>query len=239
LLVQAVILAGGKGTRLAPYTMVFPKPLMPIVDKPILEIIVRQLAKAGIRDIIMTVGHLAELIHAFFGNGEKYGVHITYAMESKPLGTIGPIANIESLLEDNFLVINGDVLTNLNYFDIIEYHRQNHAIMTIGLHTREHQINLGYVEHDENNLISNYIEKPIKTYEIAMGINVFSKDVMRYIKKDQRFDIPELVLCLIQNREKVIGFPNQAYWLDIGRREDYELALNEYEKKGDVFFNIA
>jgi len=235
---QAVILAGGKGTRLSPYTMVLPKPLMPIIDKPILEIVIRQLVTQGFDHIIITVNHLADLIKAFFGNGEKFGVKIDYSMEDKPLGTIGPIASLSSLLEDDFIVMNGDVLTNLNYLDIFSFHKKNDCLMTVGLHRSKYQIDLGYILKDTQGFITDYIEKPTHYFDVAMGISVLSKKVLNNLKIGERKDMPEIVLELIRANKKVLAYENNAYWLDIGRKEEYELALSEYELKGDAFFNL-
>jgi NDP-sugar pyrophosphorylase family protein len=170
---KAVILAGGKGTRLKPYTTVFPKPLMPIGDKPILEIVVRQLKSHGFEELIMAVGHLAELIMTFFNNGSKYGVKIKYTREDKPLGTAGPLALMKGELNESFLMINGDVLTTLNYSDLIDYHKKNGAIATIALNKRTVKIDFGVPEVDKANNIVGYTEKPGIEYLVSMGVYVF------------------------------------------------------------------
>ena len=228
---KAVILAGGKGTRLKPYTTVFPKPLMPIGDKPILEIVVRQLKSHGFEELIMAVGHLAELIMTFFNNGSKYGVKIKYMREDKPLGTAGPLALMKEELNDLFLMINGDVLTTLNYSDLIDYHKKNGAIATIALNKRTVKIDFGVVELDDSKSIVGYTEKPGIEYLVSMGVYVFDPKVLRYIKPKEYLDFPDLIKELISNGETVKGYVYDGYWLDIGRPEDYERANEEFKKQ--------
>lgn len=232
--IRAVILAGGKGTRLLPYTTVLPKPLMPIGDKPILEIIIRQLKKYGITDITVSVGYLAGLIETFFGDGSKLGVKIDYSMEFEPLGTAGPLSLIDNL-DKIFLLMNGDVLTSLNYKKFIEYHRTKRSTMTIGLHSQSYQIPLGYIEHDENYNVTNYIEKPVHKFDVGMGIYLMEPEILHYIEKGKRLDIPELVLKLISDNKKVIGYPTDEYWLDMGKHEEYNKAIEDFEKNRHLF----
>jgi len=221
---QAIILAGGKGTRLRPYTMILPKPLMPINDMPILEVVVRQIKKAGFNRVTMAVGHLAELIEVFFSDGKKWGVEIDYSREDKPLGTAGPLSLVKDLEED-FLVMNGDVLTNINYSDLMTYHKKKQAVITIATYGKDVNIDLGVIKTTQDGLINDYIEKPKLTYQVSMGIYVFKRDILKYIPKGEWFDFPDLIKCLISNKEKVISYPFADYWRDIGRREDYELAI--------------
>lgn len=235
---KAVILAGGKGTRLRPYTTVFPKPLMPVGDKPILEIIVRQLKLHGIDEIIMAVGHLAELIMTFFGDGSKFGVRIKYSREDEPLGTAGPLSLIRDELTETFLVMNGDILTTLNYSDLIDYHRSSGAIATIALNRRDIYIDFGVVKLDENSYIADYIEKPTLKYLVSMGVYVFEPRVLDYIPEGKKFDFPELVKKLISAGEKVKGYVYDGYWLDIGRPEDYERANAEIDDIYDELFKV-
>ncbi len=231
---QAVILAGGKGTRLLPYTTVLPKPLMPIGDMPILEIIIRQLKKYDITDITISVGYLAGLIETFFGNGNKFGVKINYSMEYEPLGTAGPVSLIDNL-DETFLLMNGDVLTSLNYNKFIEYHRTKRSILTIGLQLQSYQIPLGYIEHDMNYNVTNYIEKPVHKFDVGMGIYLMEPEILQYMKKGKRLDIPELVLKLISDNKKVIGYPTDEYWLDMGKHEEYNKAIEDFEKNRHLF----
>ncbi len=236
---KAVILAGGKGTRLAPYTTIFPKPLVPIGERPILEIIVRQLVRQGIGDIILSVGHLGELIEAYFQNGHRNipGLRLQYFRECQPLGTAGPLAMIPGL-DDTFLVMNGDVLTTLDYQGLIQCHRSTGAILTIAMHRKEVHVDLGVLETDSGGALTCYREKPSYCFNVSMGIYIYEHNVLHYINKGRYLDFPDLVSDLLRHGEKVVGYPSQDYWLDIGRREDYELAQQEYQSGASVFDRI-
>jgi NDP-sugar pyrophosphorylase family protein len=231
---QAIILAGGKGTRLKPYTIVFPKPLMPIGDYPILEVVIRQLKSYGFDEIIMAIGHLKELVQAFFGDGGKWGVNISYSFEDKPLGTAAPVKLIRSC-QDNFLVMNGDVLTNLNFELFLQHHKDNGAICTIASYDKPVKINLGTLKANENNELCDYIEKPTLHYSVSMGVYAFKKEVLSYIPENQYFDFPDLIKKLLKNGEKVLRYPFDGHWLDIGRPEDYELAIEHFDKYKSEF----
>lgn len=158
---QALILAGGKGTRLRPYTTVLPKPLMPVGDYPILKIILRQLKSAGAREVILAVGYMSQLFEAFFQDGSRYGLRILYSFEEEPLGTAGPLALALERLEEDVLVMNGDLLTSLNYRDMFEFHQARRAAATIGLHQRDAKIDFGVIERDAEGRLIKYVEKPI------------------------------------------------------------------------------
>jgi NDP-sugar pyrophosphorylase family protein len=234
---KAVILAGGKGTRLKPYTTVFPKPLMPIGDKPILEIVVRQLKSQGFDEIIIAVGHLAELIMTFFDDGSKFGVEIDYSRENKPLGTAGGLGLIKKELNETFLMLNGDVLTTLDYSDLVNYHKRNGAIATVALNKRDVHIDFGVVEIDDNNSIVGYTEKPKIDYLVSMGVYVFDPKVLEYIRPNEYLDFPDLIKKLISNGETVKGYIYDGYWLDIGRPDDYEQANREIDEIYDELLN--
>jgi len=233
---QAVILAGGKGTRLKPYTTVLPKPLMPIGDYPILEVVIRQLKKNGFDRIIIAVGYHAEIIQAFFGNGEKWGVHIEYSFEDKPLGTAAPLRNIQNL-DDNFLMMNGDILTDLDFKKLIEFHGQQDAAITIATHNRSVKIDYGTLEYDEHNVLKKFSEKPILNYNVSMGIYVCSKRIIDHIPEDKYFDFPDMVQALLRNNKKVFCYPYDGYWLDIGRPDDYEIAIDDFENHKNEFLD--
>ena len=226
---KAVILAGGKGTRLKPYTTVFPKPLVPIDDMPILEIVIRQLKFFGFKEVTLCVGHLAELLEAYFGDGSRQGVKIKYSREEAPLGTTGPLALIPGLTEP-FLVMNGDVLTTLDLGSLLSYHKQAGAIATIAMHERSQKIDFGVIEANDKNELTGYVEKPVYDYRVSMGIYIFEPSVLNYIRPGERLDFPDLVQLLLKNREKVIGYPYAGYWLDIGRPDDYERAVDEFSR---------
>ncbi len=224
---KAIVLAGGRGTRLAPYTKVLPKPLMPIGDMPILEILLRQMKRAGIDDVVLTVGHLAGLLQAFFKDGKEFGVNICYSYEDRPLGTAGPLSLISGL-EDTFLVTNGDVLTTLNLKDLIEYHQKSQAIATIATHKRSVHVDLGVIQFNGGHEIIGYIEKPTYDFRVSMGIYIFEPRVLEYIEFNQYLDFPDLVLRLLAAGERVIGYPFEGYWQDLGRADDYEQAVREF-----------
>jgi NDP-sugar pyrophosphorylase family protein len=225
---KAVVLAGGKGTRLAPYTYILPKPLMPIGDMPILEVLLRQMKRAGIEDIVLTVGHLAQLLHTFFLDGEQWGVHISYSYEEDPLGTAGPLSLIKDL-DSTFLVTNGDVLTTLDLRDLLAFHRSQGSIATIAVHCRQVKIDLGVVQWNGNNCLSGYIEKPTYDYTVSMGIYVFEPRVMEYIPHNQYLDFPDLVLKMIAAGERVSGYSFDGYWMDLGRPDDYAQANEDFK----------
>ncbi len=231
---QAVILAGGKGTRLAPYTRVFPKPMMPIGDKTILEILLYQMKRAGINHVALTVGHLSGLMRAFFQDGSQYDLNITYVHENTPLGTAGPLANVPGLSK-TFLVSNGDVLTLLDISDLLHFHRQNKGICTIAMHHRQIKVDLGVIEQDGDYRIKGYIEKPTIDYKVSMGLYVFEPRVLEYIPQGQYLDFPDLVHKLLAAGEKVVGYPFDGYWQDLGRPDDYEQAANDFENMRSLF----
>lgn len=223
---RAVILAGGKGTRLAPYTTVLPKPLMPIGDMPILEIVLRQLAYHGFKDITLAVGHLAELLMAYCGDGGKFGVNIDYSREEEPLGTAGPISLIPNLNE-TFIVMNGDLLSTLDYSAMWKYHKERGAIATLASYRRDIKIDLGVIESEEG-WVKDYIEKPTYHYAVSTGIYIFEPAILNYIERGKRLDLPELVLRLLKENQKVNIYNFDGYWLDIGRHDDYEIAMQEF-----------
>jgi NDP-sugar pyrophosphorylase family protein len=231
---RAVILAGGKGTRLAPYTTVLPKPLMPIDDMPILEIVIRQLARHGFGNITLAVGHLAELIMAYCGDGSKFNVRLTYSREEKPLGTAGPLSLVPALNE-TFLVMNGDLLTTLDYRAMWRYHNDRGAIATLASYSRDVKIDLGVVETDEEGWVTNYVEKPTYHYSVSTGIYIFEPAILDFIPPNQRLDLPELVLKLLHKGQRVNVHHFDGYWLDIGRHDDYELAMQEFSANRSSF----
>ncbi len=231
---HSVILAGGKGTRLAPYTRVFPKPMMPIGDKTILEILLHQMKTAGINHVTLTVGHLAGLMRAFFQDGSQYDLDIQYAYEDTPLGTAGPLANITHLT-DTILVANGDVLSLLPIDQLIAFHKEKGGICTIAMHPRAVKIDLGVIEMDGNHQVQNYIEKPTIDYSVSMGLYVFEPRVLEYIPKGQYLDFPDLVKKLLAAGETVIGYPYDGYWQDLGNPADYEQAVEDFESMRHLF----
>jgi len=232
---QAVILAGGEGARLHPLTITIPKPLVPIDDLPILEIVLRQLKYYGFKEIILAVGHLANLVMAFFGNGEKFGVKIRYSLEDTALGTAGPLGLIDNLVE-NFLVMNGDLLTTIDFRDLFDFHVQNKNDITISTHKKQVKIDLGVVKTDGDEFID-YVEKPTYEFQVSMGIYMMNRKILSLIEKGKRFDLPDFVL-----KAKGKGLKIKCYsgamdkiWLDIGRPEDYAEALRTFKENRAEF----
>lgn len=235
---KAVILAGGKGTRLKPYTTILPKPLMPIGDMPILEILLRQMKIAGINEAILTVGHLAEMLRLFFQDGDRLGMRIKYSYEDVPLGTAGPLSLIGGL-DTTFLVANGDVLTTLPLAQLLDHHRQNGAVATIAMHRRQVHIDLGVIQQDERGHVSGYIEKPTYDFMVSMGIYVFEPRVLDFIPRNVYLDFPDLVKQLIAAEETVGGFAFDGYWQDLGRPDDYERAIEDFDRMKAEFLPAA
>jgi NDP-sugar pyrophosphorylase family protein len=233
---RAVVLAGGLGTRLQPYTTVLPKPLMPIGDRPVLDIVMRQLRRHGFDRVTIATGHLAELIEAFFGDGTRYGVAVDYFREEKPLGTVGSLALIDGL-DDHFLVMNGDVLTDMDYAALLAGHRASGAAATIAVKHRTVHIDLGVLEFaadGQPDRITAYVEKPRLDYPASTGVYCFSPSVLRFIEPGQPLEFPDLVQRLLDAGEHVRGERSDCYWLDIGRHDDYEQALEEYGRMRHV-----
>jgi NDP-sugar pyrophosphorylase family protein len=233
---RAVILAGGEGTRLRPYTTVLPKPLMPIGDRPVLDIVVRQLKANGIERITMATGYLAELIEAFFRDGAGYGVPIDYFREREPLGTVGALALIDGLASDHVMVMNGDVLTDMDYAALMRGHTQSGAAATIATKLRHIQISLGVLRFGDNGdptRLTGYDEKPEIDFTASMGVYCFAPRALSFIEPGERLDFPDLILRLIAAGEVVRAWPSDDYWLDIGRHEDYEQAQEEFASVRD------
>jgi len=226
---QAVILAGGKGTRLSPYTTVLPKPLVPVGEYPVLEILIRQLKKHGIKELIISTGHLAQLIEAYFGNGKKFGVDIRYVREVKPLNTAGAIGIIDGL-KDNFIVMNGDILTTLDYKKLFQYHIRKKSIATIGTIKRPVKDDYGVIITDKKLELKNYIEKPTHIYRVSLGVYVLNAQCLEYIKKGEAISMPELFLKMKKHKEKIQCYNSKDYWLDIGNLEDFKKAQEEFKK---------
>lgn len=226
---MAVILAGGKGTRLKPFTMSIPKPLLPLGDVPIIEVVLQQLADTGFKRVVITLGHMAHLFAATIGNGDRWNMHIEYCREEAPLGTAGSLRLIEDL-EDNFLVMNGDLLTTLDYDDLFKIHISRDSWGTIALHRREVHIDYGVVHTDENGLLKDYIEKPTIPYAVSMGINVLSRRCVDFIPAAGNFDMPQLMMAMRQAGKNVVCHETDCYWQDIGRFDDYQQASEDFTK---------
>lgn len=235
---QAVILAGGQGTRLRPYTLVFPKPMLPVGGQPIIETILHQLAHYGFTEAVISLGYMGEYIRMYFSDSAHVppGMRIRYVYEDQPLGTAGSIALVEGL-EDEFLVINGDILTTIDYRDFIAAHRRERADLSIAVGVKEVRMTLGVLELDDDHRITNFREKPTFTFHDNMGIYVYSRAVAESIERNKRLDANTLVLRLIEEGRKVFGYLSEEpyYWIDVGHHADYEKANEEFEKRREAF----
>jgi NDP-sugar pyrophosphorylase family protein len=231
---QAVILAGGKGSRLRPYTTVLPKPLVPVGDAPILEVILKQLRTAGFQDIVISTGHLAELIEAYFGDGRKFGLSLRYVHENKPLSTAGALSLIDKL-QENFLVMNGDILTTLKYRALYDFHTARKATATIGIFAQDIEINYGVVHTRRGIHLDRFEEKPHLHHFVSMGVNVLNRRAVSYIQKGIPLTMPDLLKRLQKKRERVLCFEAKGKWFDIGSVEHYQSAQEYLENNPKAF----
>jgi len=226
---RAIILAGGKGTRLRPYTVVLPKPLMPIGDCPILEVIIKQLAENGFGRVTLAVNHQAEIIEAFFTDGSKWGIKIDYSLEDRPLSTMGPLKLIRDL-PDDFLVMNGDILADLNYAEFFEDHVPRKNICTLSCCVREQMLDYGVLEPDSQGRLGGFREKPKFQYEVSMGVYMVNRRVLDFIPDNKSYGFDTLMIDLIRAKDPAAIRRHNGYWLDIGRPDDYALAIDEFER---------
>jgi NDP-sugar pyrophosphorylase family protein len=238
---KAVVLAGGKGTRLAPYTSVLPKPLMPIGDRSILEVVLGQLAGSGIKDVTLCVGYLAHLIEAVLEHRTIDGIEISYVHEEDALGTAGPLRLVDDL-SSTFIAMNGDVLTTLDYGALLGFHRESGNALTIATRDRPIQIDYGVLHLGENgsaDRVAAYAEKPQMTSTVSMGIYAVEPRTLEYIPPHGAFDFPDLVQALLDNGEPVGAYRYEGLWFDIGRRDDYEEAVSAWIRSGGTNGSIA
>jgi NDP-sugar pyrophosphorylase family protein len=232
---KAIILAGGKGTRLKPYSIVLPKPLVPIHEYPILELIIRQLKRSNFTDITIAVNHLSELIMAYFGDGSKWGVEIDYSQEDKPLSTMGPLRLIKNL-PDNFLVMNGDVLTDLDLVAFYNDHVQSGANFTIASHRRTLKSEYGVIDVDASKHMVGFREKPEMHFLVSMGVYLVNRRIVSLIPEGVPFGFDHLMLKLLDMGEPASVYAYDGYWLDIGRPDDYSTAFDDFERIKKIFF---
>lgn len=236
--VRVALLAGGKGARLRPLTTVFPKPLVPLGDKPVLEILLRRLVAEGFRNVTLCTGHLSELIMAVCGDGSRYGLKLSYVHEEVPLGTAGPLALIENM-SDPFLVMNGDLLTTLRFSRLLDHHLGTGAEATISLYKRDVNIDFGVIETDPQGLFARYVEKPTYHFEVSMGVYVMNRSVLRHLERGRPADMPWLVSTVAGAGGKVACYREPCYWLDIGRMDDYALAQEQFLQNAAMFLPEA
>jgi len=231
---MAVILAGGKGTRLKPYTMTLPKPLLPLGDKPIMEIILQQLANAGVSKIVITLGHMMHLFAPTIGDGSRWGLDIAYCLEDEPLGTAAPIRMIKDLEED-FIIMNGDLLTTLNYKSLFAEHKSRKAYGTISAHRQEVKTDYGIIKITDDDLLSEYLEKPIDYHYVSMGVYVLSRKCLDFIPELGKFDMPQLMMKMVRENKKVVCYKADCYWQDIGKFDDYQQASKDFSNHPERF----
>ncbi len=233
-MMQAILLAGGKGARLQPFTATFPKPLVPLDDTPVIEILIRQLVHHGVCELTVVTGHLAHLIYAYLGHGERFGVRINYVEEKTPLDTAGCLGLIERPAEP-FLVMNGDLLTTLDFTNLMAFHRQNRPMATIAAYKRDVKIDLGVLKMDDTGHLTDYIEKPTYDFFVSMGMYCFDPRVCDFVGHGERISMPALILRLRDAGENVMCFREDCYWLDIGRPDDYARAIEEFHSDRSQF----
>ena len=224
---RAVILAGGLGTRLRPFTVSLPKPLMPVVDRPILEIIIRQLVGAGFDHLTLAVSHQADLLKAYFGDGSRWNLRIDYSMETERLGTMGPLRLVADLPE-NFMVMNGDILTDLDFSGFLANHTADRRLFTISAAARQQKIDYGVLDITADNRLNGFKEKPSIDYLVSMGVYCVNRRVLDFIPENGAFGFDELMLKLMAKNEPVTVDTHQGYWLDIGRPDDYQKAIDDW-----------
>jgi NDP-sugar pyrophosphorylase family protein len=227
---QAVLMAGGKGTRLRPFTMVLPKPLVPLGEMAILEMVLHQLRHYAFKEAIICVGHKAELIMAVVGNGERFGLRVEYHKEASPLGTLGAVAELGDRLDDDFLVMNGDICTDLSFRKIYDDHVENQARATIGTCRREERIELGVLDLDATGRVVGFREKPVQHLHVSMGVNVFHRSILELIPRGTPFGFDDLMHRMIERGVPMHTFVHEGRWLDIGRPDDYDRLVGTFER---------
>ncbi|MFK0159767.1 NDP-sugar synthase [Streptomyces sp. NPDC090499] len=236
---HAVILAGGKGVRLRPYTTALPKPLVPIGDQhAILEIVLRQLSSAGFTSVTLAIGHLGEIIRAYVGDGSQWGVAVDYATEESPLGTMGPLLNLRHRLPESFLVMNGDILTDLDYADVLGRHRASGAPLTIAAYARKVHIDFGVLTTDDSKVVA-FTEKPSLDYRVSMGVYGLSRATLDDYTPGLPLGFDELVLDLLRAQTPPHAYEFDGYWLDIGRPDDYDRANAEFTTRKSLLLKGA
>ena len=217
---RAVILAGGKGTRLRPFTATLPKPLVPVGDRSILDIVLMQLKQAGVTRVTMAVNHLAHLIQAYFGDGSKWGLAIDYSLEDRPLSTIAPLTLIDDLPE-RFFVMNGDVLADLDFRDLYHTHERTDADITVATFERDARIDFGVLHTDDEGRVVGFEEKPSYHFSVSMGVYVMSRRLLDVVPRGEPFGFDDLMHTCVAEGRPAITYPHRGYWLDIGRPDDY------------------
>ncbi len=231
---DVILLAGGQGSRLRPYTTVLPKPLMPIGDTPVLEVLLQQVGRLGVRRVTLAVGYLREIIYAYLEpRRAKYPFQLQYVTEDKPLGTVGPARQVEGI-DGTFLLMNGDILTTLSFADLVAFHKAQGAMMTVAASRRRVDIDYGVLRLEGARIVEQ-VEKPSYHYDVSMGIYVIEPEALAHVPPNTRMDVPDLIRLLIARNDKVCAYSSDCFWLDIGRAEDYAAAIEEFERRRHEF----
>lgn len=232
----AVMLAGGLGSRLAPFTAVIPKPLVPIGNESIAEILLRQLAHHGIQRVIVSIGYLGHLIQAVLGDGSRYGLELQYQREEQPLGTVGPLWLIEDRLPQDFLVLNGDVLSDIDFAALLDSHAAQGRTLTVATYPRQVKVDLGVLQTDEQGVVSAFVEKPQYDFLVSMGVYAMNRRVLDYFTHGQAFGFDQLVLAMLAARDPVGTFDwSGGRWLDIGRPADFATAQQDFQAQRHLY----
>jgi NDP-sugar pyrophosphorylase family protein len=218
--------------------MTIPKPLLPLGDVPILEVVLQQLANAGFERVVITLGHMAPIFQAHLGDGSKFKMDISYFLEDEPLGTAGSLRMIDDL-DDDFLVMNGDLLTTLNYAELLKFHTDSQAMGTISLQKRQVIIDYGVIRSGEDGRLTEYDEKPTIPYEVSMGVNALNKGCLEFIPPGQFFDMPQLMLDMKDAGKNVMCYRPDCYWKDIGRFDDFQEASADFDADPERFLSNA
>jgi NDP-sugar pyrophosphorylase family protein len=221
---RAVVLAGGEGRRLQPYTFVLPKPLVPLGGVPVLQHLLAWLRRNGVTDVTLAVGYLAPMIEAYFAARPPKGLRLEFLHEPKPLSTVGPLALVRPRLTETFLVVNGDTHTNLNLRAMLRLHRKRRAVATVAVHRRTVPVDLGVIRTDARGRMTGFTEKPTLSYIASMGVNLFEPEVLDAIPAGRPLGFDKLMLKLLKKRRPVQTYTHPGFWFDIGRAEDYRLA---------------
>lgn len=235
---KAVIQAGGKGTRLRPYTLVLPKPLVPVGQYPVIEILLRWLRKNGVDTGIITLGYLGELIRAVCRDGSQWGISLSYVEEPEPLSTMGALQLIgQQRLGSTFFSLNGDIITDLDLRRMYRFHKEHGGIMTVATASKPHGTDLGILEL-ENDVVTDFREKPVITYQVSMGIYCMQSEILEYIPKGVAFGFDDLMYTLLDEHKTVYAYRHDGMWMDIGRPEDYLAAQKVFEEKQCAILGI-
>ena len=233
---KAIILAGGEGKRLKPYTLTIPKPLMPVGSYPIIDLVIKYLLKYNYKNITIALNYKGDLIKSFLKNIKNKSIKIDYSFEKKALGTIGPLKLIKKLPK-NILIINGDVLTDLNLEEFFKNHKKSKKLISISVTTRKSKLDYGIIKYNKEGILVDFHEKPVNKFNVSMGIYLLNKKIIKFIP-NKKFGLDNLINKLINKKIPINIYKHKGYWLDIGRPKDFEKANNDFSLIKSKFFNV-